>query len=242
MPQPFTLIPAIDLLDGKCVRLTKGDYSKSTVYHPDPLEVAKSFEDAGLTRLHLVDLEGARSGHIVHHRVLERIATRTNLVIDFGGGLQSRDDLEIAFQSGAQMVTGGSIAVKKPHEFESWIAAFGAHRILLGADVRNGMIAVSGWTEATTQALIPFIESYVQKGIRTAICTDIARDGMLQGPAVELYRSILEKIPDLNLVASGGVSSIDDLQLLADAGVPSAIVGKALYENKIKLTDLKRFL
>lgn len=236
------LIPAIDLIDGKCVRLTQGDYDTQKVYNEDPVEVAKMFEDHGIRRLHMVDLDGARAGRIINYRTLERVANRTALVIDFGGGLKQDGDLEIAFDSGAQMVTGGSIAVKQPEQFAAWIQRFGSERILLGADAKERKIAVSGWQEHTDLELIPFIEGYRHKGITKAICTDIGRDGMLQGPAVELYQEIRQAIPDLYLIASGGVGNVADIERLAEAGIPAVIFGKALYEGRIQLKDLLRFM
>lgn len=235
------LIPAIDMIDGKCVRLTQGDYDTRKVYNEDPLEVAKQFEDYGIRRLHVVDLDGARMGRIVNYRTLERIATRTSLIIDFGGGLKQESDLEIAFESGAQMVTGGSIAVKNPEMFISWITKFGPKKIILGADAKEKKIAISGWEETTDKELIPFIQEYCDKGITQTICTDISRDGMLQGPAIGLYKEILEQIPTLYLIASGGVSSLQDIEQLDEAGVPAVIFGKAIYEGKIQLKDLIRF-
>jgi len=236
------IIPAIDIIDGKCVRLSQGDYASQIIYNEDPLEVAKEFEDNGITRLHLVDLDGAKAGKIINYKVLERIANKTNLVIDFGGGLKSSDDLRVAFESGAQMVTGGSIAVKKPQEFESWIERYGSEKIILGADAKDNKIAVTGWLEETDQELIPFIQDYKQKGIEKVICTDISKDGMLQGPATDLYKEILVAMPDLYLVASGGVSNIADIEALAEAQVPAVIFGKAIYEGKINMKELKRFL
>lgn len=235
------LIPAIDLIEGKCVRLTQGDYDTKKVYNEDPLEVAKMFEDNGIRRLHVVDLDGARQGRIINYRTLERLATHTSLTIDFGGGLKQDSDLEIAFNSGAQMVTGGSIAVKNPEVFSSWISKFGSEKIILGADAKDKKIAISGWEETTDNELIPFIQSYNQKGITKSICTDISRDGMLQGPAIDLYKEILEQIPQLYLIASGGVSSIQDIEKLAEAGIPAVIFGKAIYEGKIQLKELIRF-
>jgi phosphoribosylformimino-5-aminoimidazole carboxamide ribotide isomerase len=235
------LIPAIDIIEGKCVRLTQGDYATKKVYNEDPLEVAKMFEDHGIQRLHVVDLDGARQGHIVNYRVLEKLANRTSLMIDFGGGLKKEEDLHIAFESGARMITGGSIAVKNPEMFTSWIERFGNERIILGADAKEGKIAVSGWEESTELELIPFIEGYHQKGINKVICTDIGRDGMLQGAAVELYKDILAAVP-VYLIASGGVSSIDDIAALEEAGIPAVIFGKAIYEGRIKLKDLIRFI
>ena len=233
------LIPAIDIIDGKCVRLTQGDYATKKVYNEDPLEVAKMFEGNGIRRLHVVDLDGAREGRIINYRILERIATRTSLIIDFGGGLKQEDDLEIAFESGAQMVTGGSIAVKNPEMFTSWISKFGSEKIILGADAKEKKIAISGWEETTSQELIPFIKGYYDKGITKVICTDIARDGMLQGPAIDLYKEIRDEIPFLYIIASGGVSSIEDIEKLSEA--PAVIFGKAIYEGKIQLKDLLRF-
>ena len=235
------LIPAIDIIEGKCVRLTQGDYDTKKVYNEEPLEVAKMFEDYGIRRLHVVDLDGARQGRIINYRILERLATYTSLVIDFGGGLKQDNDLEIAFESGAQMVTGGSIAVKNPNTFKSWISKFGSEKIILGADAKDKRIAISGWEETTDNELIPFIQHYHQEGISKSICTDISRDGMLQGPAIDLYKEILEQIPQLYLIASGGVSSIQDIEKLAEAGIPAVIFGKAIYEGKIQLKDLIRF-
>ena len=211
------LIPAIDLIDGKCVRLTKGDYDTKKVYNEDPLEVAKMFEDYGIRHLHVVDLDGAREGRIINYRVLERLATRTSLVIDFGGGLKQEDDLEIAFESGARMVTGGSVAVKNPDLFTSWIKKFGSDRIILGADAKDKKIAVNGWRETTDKDLIPFIQEYYDKGITKVICTDISCDGMLQGPSVGLYEEIRDAIPYIYIIASGGVGSIGDIERLVEA-------------------------
>ncbi|MDD4032151.1 MAG: 1-(5-phosphoribosyl)-5-[(5-phosphoribosylamino)methylideneamino]imidazole-4-carboxamide isomerase [Bacteroidales bacterium] len=235
---PIEIIPAIDLMDGKCVRLTQGDYVKKTVYHEDPLVMAKSFEDAGIRRLHLVDLDGANAHHIVNHRVLERIASGTSLTIDFGGGLKSESDLQTAFSCGASMVTGGSIAVKNPEVFAGWIEKFGAEKIILGADVKNGMIAVNGWLESTEEDLMTFIDTYCAKGIRKVICTDIVKDGMMQGPSIDLYAQILSRFPDLYLIASGGVSCMRDIILLAEAGVPAVITGKAIYEGTLSLQEI----
>ncbi len=236
------IVPAIDLIDGKCVRLSQGDYGRRKVYSDSPLEVAKSFEAAGIRRLHLVDLDGAKAQHIVHHRILEQITSHTSLIVDFGGGLKTDEDLRIAFESGAQMVTGGSIAVKSPEAFENWIRTYGPERIILGADVSEGKIAVSGWTERSELDLWSFLENYVQKGINKVICTDISRDGMLRGPALELYTQILAKYPELHLIASGGVSSLEDLDDLKAAGLPAAILGKAIYEGRIQLKDLSKYI
>lgn len=236
------IIPAIDIIDAKCVRLSQGDYEQKKVYNENPLEVAKMFEGAGIKRLHLVDLDGAKAQHIVNYKVLESIATHTNLTIDFGGGLKSDEDLRIAFESGAKMITGGSIAVKKPDVFSSWIEKFGSERIILGADVKNEKIAVSGWIETTDADLLPFVEKFKAKGVDKVICTDISKDGMLQGPSIELYKKILEQFPDLYLIASGGVSSLDDIARLQDAGVPAVITGKAIYEGRITMADLTQFI
>lgn len=235
------LIPAIDLIDGRCVRLSQGDYSSKRVYDEKPLDMAKRFEDHGIGRLHLVDLDGAKAGHIINYNVLERIASKTSLVIDFGGGVKSNDDLRIAFESGAAMVTGGSVAVKDPDLFHSWIDRYGDKKIILGADCKYGKIAIGGWEENTTHDIIPFIKEYYQKGIKRVICTDISKDGMLQGAAIELYRDILCKVDGIHLIASGGVGSISDIERLEDAGVPAVILGKAIYEGKIALKDLIRF-
>lgn len=236
------IIPAIDMIEGKCVRLTQGDYATRKVYNEDPLEVAKAFEDAGIRRLHVVDLDGAKAGHIVNYRVLEKLAGHTSLVIDFGGGLKQTKDVEIAFDCGAQMVTGGSIAVKDPETFTAWIARFGSERIILGADAKDRRIAISGWEEATDAELLPFIQKYREQGIEKVICTDISRDGMLEGPAVDLYKEILEAVPEIYLIASGGVSSIADIEKLAEANVPAVIFGKVLYEGRITLKELERFV
>ena len=235
------LIPAIDIIDGKCVRLSQGDYTKKTVYNENPLEVAKMFQDSGITRLHLVDLDGAKAQHIVNHKVLYAIATHTNLVIDFGGGLKTDEDLNIAFENGASMITGGSIAVKNPIVFESWIQKFGNEKIILGADVHDKKIAVSGWVESTEYDLFPFLESYTTKGINKVICTDIAKDGMLQGTSVDLYKEINMQFPELFLIASGGVSAMSDIYALDEAGIPAVIFGKAIYEGKISLQEIARY-
>ncbi len=234
------IIPAIDIIEGKCVRLSKGNYNTKKIYNEDPLEVAKSFEDAGLQYLHLVDLDGAKAKHIVNWKVLEKLATKTSLKIDFGGGVKSDQDLRIAFESGANQITGGSIAVKEPILFTSWITAYGADKIILGADALDGKIAVSGWQEGTDQDIEAFISEYVDKGISYVISTDIAKDGMLEGPSFELYDSILKELPDLKLIASGGVSNIDDLVKLKENGLEGAIVGKAIYENRITLKELQK--
>ncbi len=234
------IIPAIDVIDGKCVRLSKGDYDTQKVYNEDPLEVARQFEDWGIKRIHVVDLDGAKAGHIVNHRVLDHICGHTGLVVDFGGGLKSTSDLRIAFECGAAMITGGSIAVKNPTEFESWIESYGPDKIILGADAKDRKIAVTGWTETSAQDLIPFVADYRAKGLNKVICTDISRDGMLQGPAVDLYKEMLSSVDGLFLIASGGVGSAADIEALAEAGVPAVIVGKAIYEKRISREDIIR--
>ncbi len=236
------IIPAIDIIDGKCVRLSQGDYAQKTIYNENPLEVARMFEDAGIKRLHLVDLDGAKAHHIVNHKVLENIATHTSLVIDFGGGLKSDDDLRIAFECGASMITGGSIAVKNPDIFSGWIQQFGIEKIILGADVSNEKIAVSGWIETTDIDLLPFIDHYTKKGINKVICTDISKDGMLQGTSVDLYKKIITQFPDLYLIASGGVSNMKDILLLDENKVPAVITGKAIYEGKITLKEINQYI
>lgn len=236
------LIPAIDIIEGKCVRLSQGNYSSKTVYSENPLEVAQRFQDVGIRRLHLVDLDGAASNHIVNYKILEQIASHTDLVIDFGGGLKSDEDLRIAFECGATMVTGGSIAVKDPDIFKSWLRKYGSERIILGADVRDGKIAVHGWKEESELELLPFVGGFMEEGIDKVICTDIQRDGMLQGPATKLYQEILDKYSDLFLIASGGVRDMDDILRLQEAGIPAVIFGKALYEGYITVKDLERFI
>jgi len=236
------IIPAIDLIDGKCVRLSQGDYAQKIIYNENPLEVAKMFADAGIRRLHLVDLDGAKAHHIVNHKVLEQITSSTNLVVDFGGGLKSDDDLRIAFECGAAMITGGSIAVKNPEVFLSWVSKFGGDKIILGADVKDEKIAVGGWLETTELELMPFIKKYINQGINKIICTDISKDGMLQGPALELYKKMLAAQPGMYLIASGGVSSVQDIELLQEAAVPAVITGKAIYEGRIKLNELSKFI
>lgn len=236
------LIPAIDIIDGKCVRLSQGDYSSQKTYNENPLEVAKSFQDHGITRLHLVDLDGAKAQHIVNHKVLENIATHTNLTIDFGGGLKTDDDLRIAFESGASMITGGSIAVKNPATFLSWLNQYGNDKIILGADAKDKKIAVTGWLENTDCQLLDFLADYISKGVSQVICTDIAKDGMLQGPSTALYQEILATHPTLWLIASGGVSNMNDILTLDQAGVPAVIFGKAIYEGHITLKQLEEFV
>jgi phosphoribosylformimino-5-aminoimidazole carboxamide ribotide isomerase len=236
------IIPAIDIIDGKCVRLTQGDYGQKKVYDEDPLEVAKRFEAHGMVRLHLVDLDGARARRIVNYRVLERLATHTGLRIDFGGGLKSDEDVRIAFESGAQQVTGGTVAVKQPELFLGWLKRYGSDRIILGADVRDRQVAVSGWTEASDRELIEFLEDYHARGVTQTICTDISRDGLLQGSALDLYREIRDALPELQLIASGGVSQLAELEELRASGCHGAIIGKALYEGLIALPDLLPFV
>ncbi|MCU0436300.1 MAG: 1-(5-phosphoribosyl)-5-[(5-phosphoribosylamino)methylideneamino]imidazole-4-carboxamide isomerase [Raineya sp.] len=231
-------IPAIDIIDGKCVRLTQGDYSQKTIYNENPLEVAKSFEDAGLQYLHLVDLDGAKQKKVVNYKVLEQIASQTALNIDFGGGVQSDEDIQRVFDAGAKQITGGSIAVKNPDLFESWIKRYGSEKIILGADVKNEKIAVGGWEETSELHIFDFLEKYLAKGIRYIICTDISKDGLLQGTSVELYQKILKKFPDIHLIASGGVSCMQDLDDLQKNGLEGAIIGKAIYEGKIGLNQL----
>lgn len=234
------IIPAIDIIDGKCVRLTKGDYNVLKVYSDNPLDMALRFQDAGIRRLHLVDLDGARSRHIVNHPTLEAIAGHTDLTVDFGGGIKSTSDLETALGCGASMVTVGSTAVTRPELMEEWIDKFGQEHIILGADTRDGKISVNGWKEDSALTLSDFIRKYIQKGITRVLCTDINRDGMLQGPSTGLYRSLLKDFPGIKLIASGGVSSVQDLIDLKEAGLPAAIVGKAYYEGRITLEQLSR--
>lgn len=234
------LIPAIDVIGGKCVRLAQGKYESKKVYADDPLDVAKAFEAHGIRRLHVVDLDGAASHHIVNYRTLERLATHTSLVIDFGGGVKSDDDLRIAFECGAQLVTGGSIAVKEPDVFCYWLQTYGPERIILGADVKEGRIAVNGWQEESACELFSFLDDYLSRGVTQAICTDVGRDGMLQGPSVDLYREILRQHPALYLVASGGVGSLHDVEALEAAGIPAVIIGKAYYEGRITLEEMEK--
>ncbi|MDB2607005.1 1-(5-phosphoribosyl)-5-[(5-phosphoribosylamino)methylideneamino]imidazole-4-carboxamide isomerase [Zobellia sp.] len=244
------IIPAIDIIDGKCVRLSKGDYDTKKIYNENPLEVAKEFEAHGIRYLHLVDLDGAKSKHIVNHKILEQIASGTTLNIDFGGGLKTDDDLRIAFESGANQITGGSIAVKDKATFSNWIQKYGAGKIILGADAKDEKVAVSGWQEESKEELIPFIQSYQEKGIAYVICTDISKDGMLEGPSFDLYQKILEQCKvmegnatqKLKLIASGGISTFDELPKLAKMGCEGTIIGKAIYENRISLKQLEDFI
>ncbi len=253
------IIPAIDIIDGKCVRLSKGDYSTKKVYNENPLEVAKAYEAHGVTHLHLVDLDGAKSKHIVNHKILESISSETNLSVDFGGGLKSDEDLKIAFDSGASQVTGGSIAVKDAETFLGWLESYGPDRIILGADADNERVAISGWQEASEELLIPFVKRYQKKGIQYVICTDISKDGMLQGPSFDLYKKLLKQtatvkteitssgvqdneVPGIKLIASGGISNIEELPRLERMGCEGVIIGKAIYEDKISLEQLEQYI
>lgn len=239
------IIPAIDIIDGKCVRLSKGDYSTKKIYNENPLEVAKEFEAHGIQYLHLVDLDGAKSSHIINHKVLEQIASKTSLRIDFGGGLKSNKDLEIAFECGAQQITGGSIAVKDRVMFTSWLEKFGNDKIILGADANKEKVAVSGWQEESSEELIPFINSYLKEGVQYVICTDISKDGMLEGPSFDLYERIIEETSEagkIKLIASGGISTFDELPKLAELGCEGTIIGKAIYEGRISLKQLEDFI
>lgn len=235
-------IPAIDIIDGKCVRLSQGKYDSQKIYNENPVEVAKEFEAYGISRLHVVDLDGAASHHVVNYRVLDRIASQTSLIIDFGGGVKSDEDLAIAFENGAQMVTLGSIAVKQPETLCQWLDKYGNEKIILGADVKDKKIAISGWKEESSQELMPFLDYYIKRGITKVLCTDISRDGMLEGPSTPLYKDIMATYPELHLIASGGVSSLDDILKLHEAGIPAVVVGKALYEGKISLGELSRYI
>ncbi len=236
------IIPAIDIIDGKCVRLTQGNYDEKKIYNTNPVEVAKGFEEAGIRRLHLVDLDGAKQKSIQNLDVLENIARSTSLKIDFGGGVQSDEDISKAFIAGANQVTGGSIAIKDPGKFERWLKDFGAEKVILGADVKGGKIAISGWHESATIGIFDFLEEYQAKGVKYIICTDVSKDGMLQGPSLTLYAEILSRFPKLRLIASGGVSCIEDVDRLNDLQVYGVIIGKAIYEDKIRLKELHRFL
>lgn len=235
------IIPAIDIIEGKCVRLSKGDYNTKKIYNESPLEVAKVFEDHGIEYLHLVDLDGAKSKQIVNHKVLERLATQTSLKIDFGGGLKSAADLKIAFECGASQITGGSIAVKSPETFTSWIQFYGVDKIILGADVKGIHIATDGWLETSDKTLFDFVKYYKTQGISYVICTDISKDGMLEGPAFELYQKILEQVK-VKLIASGGISKFEELSQLQELGCEGVIIGKAIYENRISLKQLEAFI
>ena len=232
------LIPAIDIINGQCVRLTKGDYNQKTVYRDSPAEVAKEFEAIGFRRLHVVDLDGAKSKHIVNDAVLTAITTETNLAVDFGGGIKTDEDIEKAFAAGAAMVTVGSIAVTQPDLFMGWLEKYGPERMILGADVRHGKISINGWKEDSTEDLLPFLRKYIEAGVRNVLCTEISKDGTLSGPAVDLYSEVMNTYPDLHLIASGGVSSLDDIKTLDAAGIPAVVFGKAIYEGRINLREL----
>lgn len=233
------LIPAIDIIGGQCVRLTKGDYDQKTVYRDSPAEVAREFEDIGFKRLHVVDLDGAKSKHIVNEQVLQTITAETHLTVDFGGGIKTDEDIEKAFTAGASMVTIGSIAVTNPDLFMGWLEKYGSDRIILGADVRHGKISINGWKEDSSEDLLPFLRKYVDAGVKNVLCTEISKDGTLAGPAIELYRQVMAAYPELHLIASGGVSSIEDIQALDTAGIPAVVFGKAIYEGRIDLNELR---
>lgn len=235
------LVPAIDIIDGKLVRLTKGDYDQKTEYSHDPLEVAKQFESIGIRRLHVVDLDGAKGGHIVNYKTLERIANDTSLKVDFGGGIKSDEDVHVAFESGARMITGGSIAIKYPQMFLAWLEKYGSDRIILGCDIKEGHVAVQGWLESSDARWQTFLQSYVSRGVTQVISTDISKDGMLSGPNVELYKDMLEEFPGLHVTASGGVSCMSDVHQLDQAGVPAVIMGKAIYEGRITFSELEKY-
>ena len=232
------LIPAIDIINGQCVRLTKGDYDQKTVYRDSPADVAHEFEQIGFQRLHVVDLDGAKSKHIVNCSVLRRITTETQLVVDFGGGIKTDEDIEKAFDNGATMVTVGSIAVTQPELFMGWLNEYGSERLILGADVHNGKISINGWKEDSTEDLLPFLKKYIDAGVKNVLCTEISKDGTLQGPAIDLYQRVMDTYPELHLIASGGVSCINDIKALDKAGIPAVVFGKAIYEGKINLNEL----
>lgn len=232
------LIPAIDIINGQCVRLTKGDYDQKKVYNDDPVAVAKEFEQLGFQRLHIVDLDGAKSKHIVNDAVLRSITTETKLIVDFGGGIKTEEDIEKAFEAGASMVTVGSIAVTKPALFIQWLDKYGADKMILGADVRNGMISINGWKEDSKEELLPFLKKYIDAGVKNVLCTEISKDGTLQGPAVTLYKEVMKAYPQLHLIASGGVSQKEDIEELEREGIPAVVFGKAIYEGRIDLKEL----
>ena len=232
------LIPAIDIIEGQCVRLTKGDYDQKTVYRDSPAEVAREFESFGFKRLHVVDLDGAKSKHIVNDAVLNAITSNTSLTVDFGGGIKTDGDIEKAFASGAAMVTIGSIAVTQPELFMGWLEKYGSERMILGADVRHGMISINGWKEDSSEELLPFLKKYVEAGVKNVLCTEISKDGTLAGPAIDLYKMVMDAYPQLHLIASGGVSSKEDILALDKAGIPAVVFGKAIYEGKINLKEL----
>ena len=242
MMKKIELIPAIDIIEGKCVRLTKGEYSSQKTYSENPLEIAKQLEDIGVKRLHMVDLDGAKSKHIVTHKVLETIANSTSLKIDFGGGIKSDADIHTAFDSGASLVTIGSVASTSPELFMSWIDKYGTDKIILGADVRNGMISINGWKEDSQYSLFDFLDKYIEAGIINILCTEISRDGMLEGPATDLYKEIMQRYPNINLIASGGISCMKDIEVLDDNGIPSVVFGKAMYEERISMADIRNWL
>jgi phosphoribosylformimino-5-aminoimidazole carboxamide ribotide isomerase len=237
----FEIIPAIDIIDGKCVRLSQGDYSKKTIYNEDPLEVAKQFEDIGIKRLHLVDLDGAKKGEVVNFKVLDKIANNTDLKIDFGGGIKNDETIRSVFDAGADMATLGSVAVKDPELFFTWIKKYGSRKILLGADVKGENIAISGWLEETNINILDLLRRNIENGLTQAFCTDVNKDGMLEGPSIDLYKRIIKEFPELNFVASGGVSQIEDVFKLQHINCSGAIIGKAIYEGKISMNELKEF-
>lgn len=238
MDNKIELIPAIDIIDGKCVRLTNGDYTQKKTYSDSPADIARQLEDLGFTRLHVVDLDGAKSRHIVNHHTLKEITSATTLTVDFGGGLKTHEDIEKAFDAGASMVTIGSIAVTAPQLFMDWLGSYGADRLILGADVRNGKISINGWKEDSEEELLPFLKQYVDNGVKKVLCTEISKDGTLQGPATELYKSIMTAYPSLHLIASGGVGCNEDITELADNGIPAVVFGKAFYEGRIDISRL----
>ncbi len=238
----ITIIPAIDIIDGKCVRLSQGDYTQKKIYHEDPLVVAQNFEDHGISRLHLVDLDGAKSKHVINISVLEKIASRTNLTIDYGGGIKTDEDITKAFDHGASLVTIGSIAIKNPGLFEKWIQHYGHEKIILGADVKNNKIAISGWLDVTNVEISDFLEKYLHMGIKKVLCTDISKDGMLKGAALDLYSKLNKQFPGMDLIASGGITKMEEIESLNNKGIYGVIIGKALYEGNIQLTELKDFI
>jgi len=236
------IIPAIDIIDGKAVRLAKGDYNQKTVYNDNPLEIARRFEDAGIKRLHLVDLDGAKAQHVVNLKVLEKMAKNTRLIIDFGGGIKTNEDIRNVFDYGASYATIGTVAVKDPVLFQHWLSAYGSDKIILGADVKNGNIAISGWFDVTNVNLHDFVRDYIAKGVKTVLCTDISKDGMLMGASIDMYQQLKLGFPDLNIIASGGITRVEEIELLDKMNIFAVIIGKAYYEGKIKLNDLSKFL
>ena len=235
------IIPAIDIIDGKCVRLSRGDFNTKTIYNDNPVEVAKMFQDSGIQSIHLVDLDGAKAKHIINWKVLEEISNATSLIIDFGGGVRTDKDIEIAFNSGASQVTGGSIAVKSPEVFEGWLQKYGSEKLILGADAKNRRIATHGWEKDSGLDVVTFVQDYVQKGFTNVLCTDVAKDGMLEGPSLELYKELIDKIDGISLIASGGVTTLDDLYQCRELGCTAAVIGKAIYESKISLKELEHY-